>query len=108
MSPSGGKLWRFRFRFQGKAGILALGKYPAVGLSDARQKAHEARVQLAQGINPSQAKKEAKVVAQIAATNAFELVAREWHEKQLDRWTPDHARRVMDSLEIRSRLALMG
>ncbi|MBA8734003.1 tyrosine-type recombinase/integrase [Chromobacterium violaceum] len=100
VSPSGGKLWRFRFRFQGKAGILALGKYPAVGLSDARQKAHEARVQLAQGINPSQAKKEAKVVAQIAATNAFELVAREWHEKQLDRWTPDHARRVMDSLEI--------
>ncbi|OQS11353.1 integrase [Chromobacterium violaceum] len=100
VSPSGGKLWRFRFRFQGKAGILALGKYPAVGLSDARQKAHEARVQLAQGINPSQAKKEAKVVAQIEATNAFELVAREWHEKQLDRWTPDHARRVMDSLEI--------
>ncbi|OVE50612.1 tyrosine-type recombinase/integrase [Chromobacterium violaceum] len=100
VSPSGGKLWRFRFRFQGKAGILALGKYPAVGLSDARQKAHEARVQLAQGINPSQAKKEAKVVAQIASTNAFELVAREWHEKQLDRWTPDHARRVMDSLEI--------
>lgn len=100
VSPSGGKLWRFRFRFQGKAGILALGKYPAVGLSDARQKAHEARVQLAQGINPSQAKKEAKVAAQIAATNAFELVAREWHEKQLDRWTPDHARRVMDSLEI--------
>ncbi|OQS24892.1 tyrosine-type recombinase/integrase [Chromobacterium violaceum] len=100
VSPSGGKLWRFRFRFQGKAGILALGKYPAVGLSDARQKAHEARVQLAQGINPSQAKKEAKVVAQIAATNAFELVAREWHEKQLDRWTPDHARRVLDSLEI--------
>ncbi|MCD4502899.1 tyrosine-type recombinase/integrase [Chromobacterium piscinae] len=100
VSPSGGKLWRFRFRFQGKAGILALGKYPAVGLSDARQKAHEARVQLAQGINPSQAKKETKVVAQIAATNAFELVAREWHEKQLDRWTPDHARRVLDSLEI--------
>ncbi|MDE1715611.1 tyrosine-type recombinase/integrase, partial [Chromobacterium amazonense] len=100
VSPSGGKLWRFRFRFQGKAGILALGKYPAVGLSDARQKAHEARVQLAQGINPSQAKKEAKVVAQIEATNAFELVAREWHEKQLARWTPDHARRVMDSLEI--------
>ncbi|WP_083338650.1 tyrosine-type recombinase/integrase [Chromobacterium sphagni] len=100
VSPSGGKLWRFRFRFQGKAGILALGKYPAVSLSDARQKAHEARVQLAQGINPSQAKKEAKVVAQIAATNAFELVAREWHEKQLDRWTPDHARRVLDSLEI--------
>ncbi|OHX21401.1 tyrosine-type recombinase/integrase [Chromobacterium sphagni] len=100
VSPSGGKLWRFRFRFQGKAGILALGKYPAVGLSDARQKAHEARVQLVQGINPSQAKKEAKVVAQIAATNAFELVAREWHEKQIDRWTPDHARRVMDSLEI--------
>ncbi|UGA39480.1 Arm DNA-binding domain-containing protein [Chromobacterium haemolyticum] len=43
VTPSGGKLWRYRFRFNGKAAVLALGKYPDVGLAEARNKAGEAR-----------------------------------------------------------------
>lgn len=99
ISPSGGKLWRFRFRFLGKAGVLALGKYPAVGLAEARNKAKEARAQLADGINPSLARKAAKAAAQAAVDNAFEVIAREWYTKEQPRWSEGHARRVIESLE---------
>lgn len=98
VTPAGGKNWRFRYRFNGKAGVLSPGKYPAVSLAEARERAAEARRLLAEGINPGEAKKEAKLAAQVASANAFEVIASEWHEKQLPRWTPGHAARIMDSL----------
>ncbi|WP_046168921.1 tyrosine-type recombinase/integrase [Chromobacterium vaccinii] len=99
VTPSGGKRWLFRFRFNGKPGKMALGKYPVMSLAEAREKAAEARKLLAAGDNPSLAKKAAKDAAKEACSNAFESVAREWHDKQLARWTPHHARRVLESLE---------
>ena len=98
VTPAGGKNWRFRYRFNGKAGVLSPGKYPAVSLAEARERAAEARRLLAEDINPGEAKKEAKLAAQVASANAFEVIASEWHEKQLPRWTPGHAARIMDSL----------
>ncbi len=38
ISPSGSKLWRWRYYFQGKEQMLALGKYPALTLAEARKK----------------------------------------------------------------------
>ncbi|MEH6460374.1 tyrosine-type recombinase/integrase [Chitinimonas sp. JJ19] len=99
VTPAGGKRWLYRCRFDGKVVKLALGRYPAVSLSAAREKALEARKQLDQGINPSQAKKVAKIAKQMEATNSFEILAREWHTKELARWTPGHATRILDSLE---------
>ena len=98
VTPAGGKNWRFRYRFNGKAGVLSPGKYPAVSLAEARERAAEARRLLADGINPGEAKKEAKLAAQVASASAFEVIAIEWHEKQLPRWTAGHAARIMDSL----------
>ncbi|KMJ54552.1 integrase [Vogesella sp. EB] len=99
VTPAGGKNWRFRYRFNGKAGVLSPGKYPAVSLAEAREKAAEARKLLAEGVNPGEAKKAAKIAAKEASANAFALLAQEWYEKQLPRWTPDHARRVLESLQ---------
>lgn len=99
VTPAGGKRWLFRYRFNGKPAKLALGKYPAVSLAEARDKASAARRLLAEGGNPGAAKKEAKLAAQTASANAFELLTLEWYEKQLPRWTPDHARRVLESLQ---------
>jgi integrase len=98
VTPAGGKNWRFRYRFNGKAGVLSPGKYPAVSLAEARERAAEARRLLAEDINPGEAKKEAKLAAQVASASAFEVIAIEWHEKQLPRWTAGHAARIMDSL----------
>ena len=30
VTPSGGKLWRLKYRFEGKEKLLSLGKYPKV------------------------------------------------------------------------------
>jgi integrase len=76
-----GKYWRMNYRFLGKQKTLALGVYPAVTLAKARKKRDEAREQLAEGIDPSQAKRDAKRAQLLAATNTFEAVARDWVKK---------------------------
>lgn len=60
VSPSGGKWWRLKYRYQGKDKRLALGAYPAVTLADARDKAEAARALLAHGGDPADARKAEK------------------------------------------------
>ncbi len=96
---SSGKYWRLKFRFAGKEKVLALGVYPEVSLKEARAKREEARRQLADGIDPSLARKQSKVANRLASENSFEVIAREWHQSQLARWSPGHAQRVIESLE---------
>jgi len=60
VQPMGARLWRFAYRFGGKQKLLALGVYPATSLSHARQGRNDAKQILASGVDPSQAKKQAK------------------------------------------------
>jgi len=60
VTPNGSKLWRLKYRFDGKEKRLALGAYPAVSLQQARQRRTDARELLAQGADPSAEKKAAK------------------------------------------------
>ncbi len=83
VTPSGGKLWRFKYRFGGKEKKLALGSYPEVSLSDARGKRDDARALLARGRDPGLQKQRDKVKALISAANSFELVAEEFIETKL-------------------------
>ncbi len=79
VSPAGGKLWRWRYRYQGKAQILALGKYPAVSLSDARKRRDEARQVLESGKHPTREKKIQKLRKAHEGENSFEkLPAAGW------------------------------
>ena len=97
--PNGSKYWRLKYRWLKKEQRLAFGVYPLVGLADAREKATTARKLLDSGISPSQAKKERKRQAVINAANTLEAVAREWHEKQLLRWTPRTGEKIMGYLK---------
>lgn len=72
--PTGGRLWRFRYRFAGREKLLALGAYPDVLLKRARDKRDEARRLVADGIDPSVQRQ----VDKAALGNTFEIVAREW------------------------------
>ncbi len=60
VNPSGGKWWRFKYRFEGKANMLSLGCYPEISLADARCRRDAARELLRQGIDPSVVRKEEK------------------------------------------------
>jgi integrase len=94
VSPAGGKLWRWKYRFQGREKRLALGAYPAVGLADARTRAEDARRSLAQGVDPAQAKRSAAVQGE-----TFGDLAREWFENFEHTWTPDGAKDIWERLE---------
>ena len=78
---AGGKYWRMDYTFAGKRKTLALGVYPAVSLAKARQRRDKARELLADGIDPSTAKREEKQATAAAAANTFEAVALAWLDK---------------------------
>lgn len=76
-----GKYWRLSYRFNSKQKTLALGVYPTVSLAKARKRREEARVLLSEGIDPSEAKKEEKLLRLQDASNTFEAVALSWLSK---------------------------
>lgn len=76
--PTGSRSWRFRYRFAGKANMLDLGDYPAMSLQDARRERDRQRDLLARGLDPADARRQAKALALVAAEDSFEAVAREW------------------------------
>lgn len=85
LKPDGGRYWRVDYRHDGKRKTLALGVYPAVSLSDARQRREDARRLLANGIDPGALRKEAKqarVEAARASGETFEAIARDWMARQ--------------------------
>ncbi len=79
--PTGGKLWRMKYRTDGKEKRLSFGAYPTVGLRDARAKREEAKANLAQGIDPGVQKKAQKAARAELNANSFEVIAQEWFEK---------------------------
>ena len=75
--PTGGKLWRLKYRHVGKEQQLTIGRYPDVGLKEARDKRDEARKIIAAGGNPAFEKKRAAVAASVSAANTFSAIAEE-------------------------------
>ena len=89
--PNGHKYWRMRYSWRGKENTLAFGVYPDVSLKMARMKRDEARLTLAQGLNPKTGR---------ASGRLFEDVAREWFAKNIQAVRSEgHAQTVLSRLE---------
>ncbi|PTQ79821.1 integrase [Nitrosospira multiformis] len=115
VTPSGGKWWRFRYKFDGKEKLLSLGVYPDVPLASrvikdeetgktrkikgARELRDEARELLAQGIDPGENRKAQKATKQNRAASSFEVVAREWYSKYASSWSEAHGERIIRRFE---------
>ncbi len=99
VSPSGSKLWRMSYRFEGKQKTLSFGKYPAIPLKKARQLREEARELLADGIDPSAKKQEEKQIKIELTENTFENIAIEWYDTYRAKWSEKHAVRILSRLE---------
>ena len=81
VSATGSKLWRMRYRWEGREKVLSFGTYPAVSLAKARAKQREAKALLADNIDPS-AQAKAEKAARIAKTeHTFSKIAGELVEK---------------------------
>ncbi|EGM9464839.1 integrase arm-type DNA-binding domain-containing protein [Escherichia coli] len=100
VTPKGSKYWQMAYRFEGKQKLFSIGVYPAVSLSDARQRRDEARRLLAQGIDPN-AKKQAEVKelkAKRDNTRSFRTVAKAWFSTKT-KWSDDYGDAVWKRLE---------
>jgi len=91
VAPSGGRYWRYNYRFHGKQKTLALGVYPDVSLIKARARHQAAREELADGIDPGADKP--------GENRTFESVAREWHAHWSSGRHERHAYYVLRRLE---------
>lgn len=91
--PDGSRYWLLRFRWGGKESTCGLGKYPAVSLAAAREKAKAARAFIASGVHPSFARKEQKVKAVEQSRATFKVIAEEWLEREKKHWSPYHHER---------------
>lgn len=98
ITPSGGKLWRFKYRYDGKHKLLAFGSYPEINLLEARQRRDHARRLLANNVDPGAVRK-AQKQSKIEDTETVEVIAREWHEKFKSKWTEGHATKILRALE---------
>src|ERR1700709_53693 len=79
--PTGSKLWRLAYRFNGKQKLLALGRYPETKLPEARAKRDEAKALIKEGTDPSAARKQERI-EHMASNATFDVVADEYLEKQ--------------------------
>jgi integrase len=93
VTPTGSKLWRFKYMFEGREKLLSFGNFPDVPLRVARDKRDEARRTLsaAEPVDPS-AKRQAD---RAARADTFGLIAEEWLQmkrKVLSQgtWERDH------------------
>lgn len=87
--PSGSKLWRYKYSHLGKDKRIALGRYPEVGLAEARRKRDDARQKLNEGVDPLAERKREKLIAIYKAANTFGDVAKEYIDKMVSEGRAD-------------------
>ena len=81
--PSGSKLWRCKYAHLGKDKRIALGRYPEIGLAEARRKRDDAKRKLYEGIDPLAERKREKLLAIYKAANTFGDLAKEYIDKMV-------------------------
>ncbi len=91
--PNGSKLWRFKYRFDGKEKLLSLGRYPELSLAEARLRRAEAKVALGKGTDPGARETAAPVMT-------FEEAARAWHKNRLEALDAGHASRLLTGSSV--------
>jgi integrase len=100
VTPSGGKWWRFKYRFADKEKLLSLGTYPDISLKDARDRRDIERRKLADRIDPATNRKAVKAAWLGDQANTFEVVAREWLAQKARIWSPSNSTKTTRRLEI--------
>lgn len=98
--PNGNKLWRFRYKqSNGKENVINFGKYPGVGLAEARQKRAWARQSLIEGADPAVRREDERRAALAQASETFEKLAREWHAVKAKSLSDAYGRNILYRLE---------
>ena len=97
VTPAGGKLWRWKYRFAGKEKLMSFGQYPDVPLSSARKQHFDARQLLASGMDPMAARKAQNATLKAETEHSFQRIATMWWEH----WKTGKSSRHADVLKRR-------
>jgi integrase len=100
VTPTGGKLWRWKYRFDGAEKLMALGRYPEVALADARERRDAARKRLANGIDPMAERKAEKTAVLVATEHTFEKIAELWLEHWRGNKSARHSATTQNRLKV--------
>jgi integrase len=100
ITPAGGKLWRWKYRFTGVEKLMALGRYPEISLADARERRDAARKQLANGIDPMAERMAEKTAVIVATEHTFEKIAQQWVEHWRGNKSARHAATTQNRLRL--------
>jgi integrase len=94
VSPTSSRKWVFRFRWKGKLSDMGLGSASVVPLGRARERAAEARLKLAEGINPLAERRAARAIPTFGdfADELVSSVKGQWRNAK-------HAQQVQNTLE---------
>ncbi|MGE4124463.1 MAG: tyrosine-type recombinase/integrase [Pusillimonas sp.] len=96
VTPKGSRLWRWKYRYEGKEKLMSFGAYPDVSLSQVRKLHQQAREVLAAGTDPMVSR---KVEKQVDAMT-FQAVAEKWFSHWKPGKTEKHAADVWRRLEL--------
>src|SRR5258705_4851856 len=69
--PDGSASWNLKYMFGGKEQLMSFGTYPQVSLALARDLAIDAKRKIAEGINPTEERRQERVADQTALRNTF-------------------------------------
>ncbi|MBS3996692.1 MAG: tyrosine-type recombinase/integrase [Hydrogenophaga sp.] len=98
INPTGSKLWRWKYRVDGKEKLMTLGAYPALSLAQARMRHEDERRLLQAGTDPMAQRKADKQARQLAADNSFATVAAAWWQSWKTARSERHAEYVLRRL----------
>ena len=98
ITPAGIKHWRYRYRFNNKASMMSLGKYPQVSLKAARYLRDKQRDLLDQGLNPSEYRTKKAFQDKIKRDRqmSFNDLFYKWFEQNEHTWSDNHTKKVMN------------
>lgn len=99
VTPSGGRHWRYRFRLDGKESLYAIGEYPEIKGAEARRLRDDAKALVKEGMNPSLARKQKKLVRQYENAMTFKAVAEEWFSEKNSPWSDGYRKSVRAILD---------
>jgi integrase len=97
--PNGSKLWRYRYRLDGKASMFSLGAYPTVSLAEARKKRDDAKELVKQGVHPVLDKKTKAIASKVARANTFRAVTEAWLAENKPNWSPGYYKHTKADFE---------
>lgn len=101
--PTGSKLWKYRFRLDGKAGDYSLGAYGegrlGLSLADALTRADELRALVKLDIHPKEEAKRKAQESKLQKKSTFKAIALDWIDAKTNDWKPSHKEGVERSLK---------